>query len=129
MLRQTKGAIVDALSGPGNTRMLCTALQRRIAMTESTAVLQVTTALSLTYPVLAHFAAARNSAGLTVAALVLLAAISLLPGLARGAVAAWVTVPLVAAVCWWLSGIEQPLLPLYLPPILVPAFLACVFGN
>jgi len=97
-------------------------------MTEPAAVRQVTTALSFAYPVLAHFAVARNSAGLTIAALTLLAAISLLPGLARGAPAAWLAVPIVGAVCWWLNGIDQPLLPLYLPPIIVPAFLAYVFG-
>jgi uncharacterized membrane protein len=97
-------------------------------MTEPAAVRQVTTALSFAYPVLAHFAVARNSAGLTIAALALLAAISLLPGLARGAATAWLAVPIVGGVCWWLSGIDQPLLPLYLPPIIVPAFLAYVFG-
>jgi uncharacterized membrane protein len=98
-------------------------------MTESAAVRPVTTALSFAYPVLAHFAIARNSAGLTIAALMLLAAVSLLPGLARGSIAAWLAVPLVGAASWWLSSVEQPLLALYLPPIVVPAFLAGVFGN
>jgi uncharacterized membrane protein len=98
-------------------------------MTEPAAVRPVTTALSLVYPVLAHFAIARNSAGLTIAALTLLAAVSLLPGLARGAIGAWLAVPLVGAASWWLSSVEQPVLALYLPPIVVPAFLAGVFGN
>ncbi|HKU13992.1 MAG TPA: hypothetical protein VJQ52_06325 [Steroidobacteraceae bacterium] len=98
-------------------------------MTEPPAVRQVTTALSFAYPVLAHLAIARNSAGLTIAALTLLAAISMLPGLARGAAAAWLAVPLVGAAYWWLASVEQPLIPLYLPPIIVPAFLAYVFGN
>ncbi|HKR33690.1 MAG TPA: hypothetical protein VJT10_02570 [Steroidobacteraceae bacterium] len=98
-------------------------------MTEPAAVRQVTTALSFAYPVLAHFAIARNSAALTIAALTLLAAISLLPGLARGATAAWLALPLVGAAYWWLSGVEQPAVTLYVPPIIVPAFLACVFGN
>jgi uncharacterized membrane protein len=120
---------VDALSRLGNTRMLAPPEPRRVAMTEPAAVRQVTTALSFGYPVLAHFAVARNSAGLTIAALALLAAISLLPGLARGAAAAWLAVPLIGAACWWLAGVEQPVLPLYVPPIIVPAFLACVFGN
>jgi uncharacterized membrane protein len=120
---------VDALSRLGNTRMLAPPEPRRVAMTEPAAVRQVTTALSFAYPVLAHFAVARNSAALTIAALTLLAAVSLLPGLARGAAAAWLAVPLVGAAYWWLSSIEQPVLPLYLPPIVVPAFLACVFGN
>jgi uncharacterized membrane protein len=98
-------------------------------MTEPAAVRQITTALSFAYPVLAHFAIARNSAALTIAALTLLAAISLLPGLARGAPAAWLAVPLVGAAYWWLSSVDQQVLVLYLPPIIVPAFLAYVFGN
>jgi uncharacterized membrane protein len=98
-------------------------------MTEPAAVRPVTTALSFAYPVLAHFAIARSSAGLTIAALTLLAAVSLLPGLARGAIGAWLAVPLVVAASWWLSSVEQPVLALYLPPIVVPAFLAGVFGN
>jgi uncharacterized membrane protein len=98
-------------------------------MSESAALRQVTTALSFAYPVLAHLAIARNSAGLTIAALTLLAAVSLLPGLARGAAAAWLAVPLVGAVYWWLSTVAVPVLPLYVPPIIVPAFLAYVFGN
>jgi uncharacterized membrane protein len=129
MLRQTKGAIVDALSRLSNTRMLAAPEPRRVAMTEPAAVRQITTALSFAYPVLAHFAIARNSVGLTIAALTLLAAISLLPGLARGAAAAWLAVPLIGGVYWWLSGAAQPAVTLYLPPIIVPAFLACVFGN
>jgi uncharacterized membrane protein len=98
-------------------------------MTEPAAVRQITTALSFAYPVLAHLAIARNSAALTIAALTLLAAISLLPGLARGAAGAWLAVPLVGAAYWWLAGVEQPAVPLYVPPIIVPAFLAYVFGS
>ena len=98
-------------------------------MTEPAAVRQITTALSFAYPVLAHFAIARNSAGLTIAALTLLAAISLLPGLARGAALAWLAVPLIGAAYWWLSGVDRLAVTLYVPPIIVPAFLACVFGT
>lgn len=98
-------------------------------MTEPAAVRPVTTVLSFAYPVLAHFAVARHSAGLTIAALALLALVALLPSLARGAAGAWLALPLVAAACWWLSTIEQTIVLLYLPPIVVPAFLAYVFGN
>jgi uncharacterized membrane protein len=98
-------------------------------MTEPAAVRPVTTVLSFAYPVLAHFAIARSSAGLTIAALTLLAAVALMPGLARGAVGAWLAVPVVGAAAWWLSSVEQPILALYLPPIVAPAFLAIVFGN
>ncbi|HET9449117.1 MAG TPA: hypothetical protein VFO35_22790, partial [Steroidobacteraceae bacterium] len=98
-------------------------------MTEPAAVRRVTAALSVAYPVLAHFAIARHSAGLTIAALTLLALVSLLPSLARGAAGAWVALLLVAAACWWLSTLEQTIVLLYLPPIVVPAFLAYVFGS
>jgi uncharacterized membrane protein len=98
-------------------------------MSAPAAVRQLTTALAVSYPVLAHFAVARNSAELTIAAVGVLAAVSLLPALVRGAAAAWFAVPLVCAACWWLSQVAMPVLPLYLPPIIVPAFLAYVFGN
>jgi uncharacterized membrane protein len=98
-------------------------------MTEPAAVRRVTAALSVAYPVLAHFAIARHSAGLTIAALTLLALVTLLPSLARGAAGAWVSLLMVAGACWWLSTLEQTIVLLYLPPIIVPAFLACVFGN
>jgi uncharacterized membrane protein len=98
-------------------------------MTEPAAVRRVTAVLSVAYPVLAHFAIARHSAGLTIAALTLLALVTLLPWLARGAAGAWVALLLVVAASWWLSTVEQTIVLLYLPPIVVPAFLAYVFGN
>jgi uncharacterized membrane protein len=98
-------------------------------MSAPAAVRQLTTALAVSYPVLAHLAVARNSAELTIAAVGVLAAVSLLPALVRGAAAAWLAVPLVCAACWWLSKVAMPVLPLYLPPIIVPAFLAYVFGS
>jgi uncharacterized membrane protein len=98
-------------------------------MSAPAAVRQLTTALAVSYPFLAHLAVARNSAELTIAAVGVLAAIVLLPALVRGAVAAWLAVPLVCAACWWLSQVAMPVLPLYLPPIIVPAFLAYVFGS
>jgi uncharacterized membrane protein len=98
-------------------------------MTEPAAVRRVTAALSFAYPVLAHFAIARHSAGLTIAALALLALVTLLPSLARGAAGAWIALVLVAGACWWLSTLEQTIVLLYLPPIVVPAFLAYVFGS
>jgi uncharacterized membrane protein len=120
---------VDALSRLGNTRMLRSAESPHVAMTEPAAVRRVTVALSVAYPVLAHFAIARDSAGLTITALTLLALVTLLPSLARGAAGAWFALLLVAGACWWLSTVEQTIVLLYLPPIIVPAFLACVFAN
>ena len=98
-------------------------------MTEPAAVRPVTTVLSFAYPVLDHFAIARHRAGLTIAALALLALVTLLPSLARGAAGAWLALLPVAAVCWWLSTVEQTIVLLYLPPIIVPAFLSFVFGS
>jgi uncharacterized membrane protein len=98
-------------------------------MSEPAAVRQLTTALAFAYPVLTHLAVTRDSTELTIVAVGLLATIALLPGLVRGAPAAWLAVPIVGAACWWLSRVAVPVLPLYLPPVIVPAFLAYVFGN
>jgi uncharacterized membrane protein len=35
----------------------------------------------------------------------------------------------VIAACWWLVRSSVNVLPLYLPPVLVPAFLAWIFGQ
>jgi uncharacterized membrane protein len=98
-------------------------------MSEPAGVRPLTTALAFVYPVLAHLATAKNSAALTIAAIALLAAVTLLPSLTRGSAAAWLALPVVAAGCWWLSQLAVPVLPLYVPPVLVPAFLAYVFGH
>jgi uncharacterized membrane protein len=86
-------------------------------------------ALALAYPVLAHLAVIRDSAGLAVAAIAVLAAAALLPALARGARSAWVAAIGAALACWGLSRASIPALPLYAPPVLVPAFMAWVFGQ
>jgi len=112
---------VDALSRLGNTRMLP-------AMQFST-TRQVTTACAFAYPLVAHLAVARNSARLTIAAVALLALSALLRSLTQGRLAAWLAVPLVIGGCWWLMHSSMEVLPLYLPPVLVPAFLAWIFGQ
>lgn len=98
-------------------------------MSEPAAVRQLTTVLAFAYPVLAHFAIARSSAALTIAAIALLAVVALLPAIIRGRLIAWLALPAVGVGCWWLSQASMPVLPLYVPPVLVPAFLACVFGQ
>jgi uncharacterized membrane protein len=98
-------------------------------MSEPAAVRQLTTVLAFAYPVLAHFAIARSSAVLTIAAIALLAILSFLPGLLRGRRGAWLALAVVGIGCWWLSQASLPILPLYAPPVLVPTFLACVFGQ
>jgi uncharacterized membrane protein len=90
---------------------------------------QVTTACAFAYPLVAHLAVARNSARLTIAAVALLALSALLRSLTQGRLAAWLAVPLVMGVCWWLVHSSMQMLPLYLPPVLVPAFLAWIFGQ
>ncbi len=86
-------------------------------------------ALALAYPVLAHAAIAGRSIALAVAAIATLAAAALLPALARGRAAAWIAAPLIAFACWRLSQARIPELPLYAPPVLVPAFMGWLFGQ
>jgi len=90
---------------------------------------RVASVLALAYPVLAHAAIAGHSVALAVAAIATLAAAALLPALARGRVAAWLAAPLIAFACWRLSQARIPELPLYAPPVLVPAFMAWLFGQ
>lgn len=84
---------------------------------------------ALCYPLTAHFAAARHSALLTLLAIALLAATMLIPSLLRGRWVAWLTAAVVIACLWLLSRSHANQLPLYVPPVLVPAFMAWVFGH
>jgi uncharacterized membrane protein len=90
---------------------------------------QVTTALAFAYPLVAHLAVAWSSAKLTIAAIAMLAVSALLSSLVRGRLVAWLAVPLLIAACWWLANSSMHVQPLYLPPVLVPAFLAWIFGQ
>lgn len=100
-----------------------------LAMSEKVAVRQFTTAIALGYPFLAHLAIARRSVALTVAAIALLATVILLPSLLRGRVIAWVALPFIGIGGWLLLRTPLSVLPLYAPPVLVPAFMAWVFGH
>jgi uncharacterized membrane protein len=84
---------------------------------------------ALAYPVLAHAAIANRSVALAIAAIAALSAAALLPGLLRGRPGAWITSAIVALACWRLAQAPIPELPLYAPPVLVPAFMAWVFGQ
>src|SRR5690606_1928134 len=53
----------------------------------------------------------------------------LLRPLARGRLLAWLALPGLALGGWWLSRAPIPALALYVPPILVPAFMAWAFGH
>jgi uncharacterized membrane protein len=112
---------VDALSRLGNTRML--------PAMQFSPTRQVTTAFAFAYPLVAHLAVARSSAKLTIAAIALLALSALLRSLVQGRLMAWLAIPPVIVACWWLLRSSLHMLPLYLPPVLVPAFLAWVFGQ
>ncbi len=93
------------------------------------AISRYKTVLALAYPLVAHFAVIHNSMTLIVVALALLILVPMLPALARGSVAAWLVVPPLAAALWWLSRSTHATLPLYIAPVLVPGFMAGVFGS
>lgn len=89
----------------------------------------LTTAFAVAYPIVAHVAVARGSAAWAIGAMTLLAAAALLPGLLQARLFAWSSVPIVAGVCWLLARASTPVVLLYIAPILVPAFMAWVFGH
>lgn len=84
---------------------------------------------ALCYPLTAHLAAARHSVSLTLLAIALLAATVLIPSLMRGRALAWLAIVPIAAGLWLLGRAHLNQLPLYVPPVLVPAFMAWVFGH
>jgi uncharacterized membrane protein len=53
----------------------------------------------------------------------------MIPWLASGRLAAWLLMPVVAAGCWLVSDVQLALLPLYLPPVVIPAAMAWWFGQ
>jgi uncharacterized membrane protein len=114
---------VDALFALGNTRMLCA-----LCMTSSISK-PLTAVLAIAYPIIAHLAVAKSSLPLTVAAVGTLAGTIVLPGLLNKSKPAWVALPFVVAGCVWLARSRLPALPLFVAPILVPAFLAWLFGQ
>jgi uncharacterized membrane protein len=94
----------------------------------SAVISRLKSVLALAYPFVAHFAVIHNSMTLIVVALALLVLVPILPALTRGSVAAWLALPLIAAGLWWLSRSTHATLPLYIAPVLVPGFMAGVFG-
>ena len=85
--------------------------------------------LALCYPIAAHLAISLHSFPLTLTAIAVLAAAILLSALLRGRLAAWLISCGVVAALWWLARSQNNQLALYAPPVLVPAFLASVFGH
>lgn len=85
--------------------------------------------LALCYPVAAHLAVSRHSFPLTLTAIAVLAAALLVPSLLRGRLVAWLVACGVVAFLWWLARSQNNQLALFVPPVVVPAFLASVFGH
>lgn len=90
---------------------------------------RISTLCALAYPIAAHLAIARGSLAWVVAALALLATSMLLSDLLQGKAAAWITLPVVVGALWALARASIPALALYVAPVLVPAFMAWVFGR
>ncbi len=84
----------------------------------------------IAYPSLVHAATLRNSPLLAAAGTLLLITLVLLPGLRRGRLWAWVALLLSVIALVLLAREPAGLwLPLYLPPVVLPALLAWVFGR
>ncbi|WP_161810584.1 COG4648 family protein [Steroidobacter agaridevorans] len=86
-------------------------------------------ALVLAYPLVAHFGVIQNSVTLIAIALGLLIVLPMVPALGRGSVVAWLVLLPVVGGLWWLSRSTHATLPLYIAPVLVPGFMAGVFGS
>ena len=86
-------------------------------------------ALAIAYPIVAHAAVLTHSTGVTVASLAVLAALVLLPRLARGGVIAWCAIPLTVVGLALLWRAHAAWLPLYAAPVLAPLFASWVFGH
>jgi uncharacterized membrane protein len=98
-------------------------------MSDSPAARRFAGIFACAYPIVAHAAVARASAPWTIAAIALLACAMLGPALLRGRLLAWIVVSVIGLTCWWLLKVATPVLLLYVPPVLVPAFLAWFFGH
>lgn len=86
-------------------------------------------ALGVAYPLIAHAAVVSHNAAITTASLAVLAALVMLPRLARGSVLMWCALPVVIAALVLLSRVHAAWLPLYATPVLVTLFVAWVFGH
>lgn len=87
------------------------------------------TGLAFAYPFVAHFAVLRSSMPLIAVAIGLLIAVAMIPALSRGSAVAWVAATTIGAGLWALSRSTHAALPLYIAPVLVPGFMAGVFGS
>jgi len=87
------------------------------------------TSTGFAYPILAHLAVIERSRALTMTALGALCTAMILPSLARPRWLAWLSILPIAVLGTLLARAETPQLPLYVAPVLVPAFMAWIFGR
>lgn len=120
--------IVSGLYTSGNTRILSGRYDELHVSMSSPAITRLTTLLAVAYPLLAHWAAVRNSLPWTIAALGALTSMMLLPAMVRGSWRAWLMALIIGGTLWLLSRLSLAMLPLYIAPVLMPTFLACLFG-
>ena len=85
--------------------------------------------LALSYPWVAWIAVSQHSAALTLFAIILLLLAMLVPSLAQRRAVAWIALPFVAIGLYLLGRLPNYELLLYLPPVLIPGFLALGFGQ
>jgi uncharacterized membrane protein len=86
-------------------------------------------ALGIAYPLVAHAAVVSHNPAITTASLAVLAALVMLPRLARGNVLMWCAVPVVIIGLMLLWRAHAAWLPLYATPVFVTLFAAWVFGH
>jgi len=85
--------------------------------------------LAVSYPLLAHAAVMLRSAPLTLASVTVLAAALVLPGLRDGRPLAWLAAAGSAAGVLALARLDAAALVLYVPPVMINAYLAWLFGH
>jgi uncharacterized membrane protein len=85
--------------------------------------------LGLSYPVLAHAAILTGRPGLIAASIGVLATLVLLAPLRRGRAWAWLAYAAALAGLYRLSHSSLATLPLLIPPVVLNAFMAWVFGH
>lgn len=120
--------LANPQSNPSDTAPACRATGAATRGSPAALVL-LTTVLGIAYPIATHVAIARRSATLTLLAIVILAALVMIPWLASGRLLAWLALPAVAAACWLISDAHLAMLPLYLPPIVIPSAVAWLFAR
>ncbi len=89
----------------------------------------VAVALAVAYPVLAHAASVLDSPALTLASVAVLAAAVLGRPLLDGRRWAWFALPVAVLSIVWLARLDAVALVLFLPPVLLNAYLAWLFGH